>query len=276
MLDSLLRSLYTMMYFTRIKEWIYIVGLVLLGFFYGGIKNFNFSQFFVLLVISFLYLSHGYSMNNCCDFKIDSKAKNPISSGELTFRKGLLISHFLFLFNCLISFLFSKVIFLLVVIGWVLSILYSAPPFRFKYRLIPNLLLNSLGFSILFMIGFLANKSVVLEMWLLVVLIFLTVMSAQTIHLVSHRREYKHFYIYRKYLIFLFCFLLSSLVTWSFVLWLFFSFTKVLFILTLLFSLIQLHLFNTYKETNLEKLRFKIRMANISYGICLLLVFVMM
>jgi len=256
-------SLKTYIDFLRIKDWFYLIGIALLGFLYG-IKVLNLFDIFILFLISSLYLAHGYTLNNCFGIRNLSKG--------LHFKTGLFISFFLFAMNCLISFLFSKTIFLLVIAGGFIGLLYSAKPFRLKENLVSNFILNSLGFSILFLIGFGLNKSLSVESWLLFLYIALFMVPHQVVHILSHRNEYK----LRNYnLIKLFYPSLLILTFWSLIIFYIFSITPFLFILTVAFSAIQAYIFKSkLHEKNFKKIRILMRVVSMAFGVLMMLILI--
>jgi len=256
------------LYFLRIKDWIYIIGLSLLGFVYG-IKQFELFSLLILGIISSLYLAHGYTLNNC--FDVLRLKKTP----SISFRKGLVISYSLFVISCIIAFFYSKEILFLIVIGSIVGFLYVGPPFRLKRILAANFILNSLGFAILFMIGFLLNKTLATDMWLLAFYVFLAIIPAQIIHLISHRREERIWRCGQKFS--LCCFNLSLIVftIWSFVIVYWFEITYVLFLVTLIFSIIQFYTvkIGIKRKVDFKKIRLKLRIVNIIFGIGILCIF---
>jgi len=88
--------------------------------------------------------------------------------------------------------MYSPVIFLLVIAGSLLSFIYSAPPIRAKRYIILNLILNSLGFSLLFLIGFVTlNRHTTFSSIMMTSFFAIFFIPIQIIHQVSHYQEDK-------------------------------------------------------------------------------------
>lgn len=166
--------------FIRIKDWLHILGLAVLGavFYYNSaIKPYHLLPG---LLVSSLYLAHGFSLNNFFDVTIDqSIGKRFLPLNPIFHKRFLVISYALLFINCLISLQISQMVFWLVITGSALGVIYSAPPLRLKRHTFLNIALNSLGFSIIFLIGFFSASNdatlSVLMMSILFVLFFIPI-----------------------------------------------------------------------------------------------------
>jgi 4-hydroxybenzoate polyprenyltransferase len=87
----------------------------------------------------------------------------------------------------MLSFPYSLAIFYLVLIGSLSALIYSARPLRLKSFLFTNIFLNSFGFSLLFMIGFVsASKNITFSCLLMTALFAIIFIPLQIIHNLSH------------------------------------------------------------------------------------------
>lgn len=98
-----------------------------------------------------LYVLYAFSINNCFDVDTDSmnpeKAhKNPVASGELSFRAGLLLSVALVMAGFGLSALINRAAFLTYTLMGLLATLYSAPP-RLKARPVVDVISHGLFFG---------------------------------------------------------------------------------------------------------------------------------
>jgi 4-hydroxybenzoate polyprenyltransferase len=162
----------------RFKDWWYLNGLFALGAVSTCFYKLTVGHLFAGLVISFLYLAHGYAMNEYCDQREKPGAKSPEE-------RDLFGAYFLLALNCVLASLFSKDVLILVVLGSVVSWAYSSPPFRFKKRLFLRLFFNSLGFSLLFLLGMLFQNSLSIKGLFLFLFIFLLFIPIELIHVLN-------------------------------------------------------------------------------------------
>jgi 4-hydroxybenzoate polyprenyltransferase len=246
--------------FIRFGDWIYITGLAFFGLFYAS-DMINLYDVGIIFLISSLYLAHGYTLNDYFDLG---------NSNRLVVSLSFLIS------NLAISFSYSRTVLLFVTCGALIGLLYSGRPFRMK-RIIPlNFLLNSVGFSILFAIGFVSNKTISPDLWLLLIYMALALLPPQTVHLLAHRRDYE---ISKTRTILLIRFYQSStlvLVIWAFLLRLF-SIVPLLSFVTLIMALAQICTFKFGIREGIEfgKIRNWLRVLNVIFGGLIFLVLIL-
>ncbi|MBU1933430.1 MAG: UbiA family prenyltransferase [Candidatus Omnitrophica bacterium] len=140
------------------------------------------------IVISSLYLAHGFSLNNYFDAAIDRHInKEFFPSGQISNKKLLAFSYALFSINCFISYKISVNIVCLVVLGSATCLIYSAPLLRLKKNTLLNIILNSLGFSIIFLIGFTTVSNSITPAALMMTMLFAIVfIPLQIVHQISH------------------------------------------------------------------------------------------
>lgn len=180
-----IRSFFT---FIRIKNWLHILGLTILGITFYSSSGLFTNNSLLGLIVSSLYLAHGFSLNNYFDITIDQYiGKRYFPSDQISRKKFLTISYALFLINCVISSRISSIVLYLVIIGSIIGLIYSAPPFRLKRKTFLNMLLNSLGFSLIFLIGFTSvSKSITPSALMMTILFALIFIPLQIIHQISH------------------------------------------------------------------------------------------
>lgn len=108
-------------------------------------------------------LSFGFSINDCFDQredKIDKTKKNPIVSKEIGFRRALGFSFFLAGFGLILSASYGLSVFLLCLIGVLLTFCYSSPPLRLKSRPLFDLISHGFFAGVLiFLLPFLIFKN---------------------------------------------------------------------------------------------------------------------
>lgn len=175
---------YSLTQLLRVKDWLHILGITLLGMLYVS-KEMP-SGLFPLwaLIVASLYLAHGYSMNTCFDLRYGG-----IISAE-DFSRGLAFSYCLFLLNCLIARHLSLYILGIVIIGSLACLAYSARPLRLKRFIVSNLALNSFGFSMLFLLGFVAASGRIgPASFIATAFFFLIFIPLQLVHHIAHTEE---------------------------------------------------------------------------------------
>lgn len=279
--DYIIRSFFI---FIRIKDWLHILGLTILGIvFYSSSSLFTYGSLSALIVSS-LYLAHGFSLNNYFDIGIDQfLGKKFIPANQRSHKKLLTLSYMLFLINCLISAKISLLVLYLVALGLIIGLIYSAWPFRLKRLTFSNILLNSLGFSIIFLIGFASvSKTITLPAIMMTVLFALVFIPLQIIHHISHSEADKKGNIqtiYNRYdfkiTIFFFDFSLLILTLWSLLIGILKNKYIFIFYLTFLFCFLLFHFMQRMKkskksldESALET-RLLFRKICLAYGIIL-------
>lgn len=261
--------------FLRIKDWFYIVGLAWLGLFFGA-KQLYIKDLFFLSVASSLYLAHGYSLNNYFDLKQPGDSVL-IQYGEgFNSKVALFISLLLFGISIAVSLFYSKIAIILIILGAVISFLYSSSLFRFKKVPLLNIVLNSTGFTILFLLGFLMNKRFDVTALCLGGYIWLGIVPSQLVHLMSHRYSDA---VNKTSLKTLFTLLYMSVFAWAATSFIFFyalNNFKIVFVLTLLVCLAYILVIevsrcrSAFSIVKITRVRFLIRLINIVFGFMLL------
>jgi 4-hydroxybenzoate polyprenyltransferase len=174
--------------FFRVSDWIHVLGLTLLGFIFASGSDIVFRNLFLSLLISSLYLAFGYSLNDYFDIYARHRGANDTPL-PVPFKKALILSLLALILNCFISLSFSIYIFWLVIAGATLAWLYSATPLRLKERPFWELICNSLGFSILFLVGFASAGAIDVQAILMTIFIFLLFLPLQLIHELNDLRQ---------------------------------------------------------------------------------------
>ena len=173
-----MKSVFLFFQSLRVKDWWYLNGVFVLGAVSSDRFNLTINPFFFGLVISSLYLAHGYALNEHWDRKSAPCPFSKITPGG----EGALGAYLLLALNCAIAFFLLRPAFFMVVLGGVVSWLYSSPPLRLKKRFVPRLLLNSLGFSFLFLVGAVSQGPLSSADWLLLLFVFFLFIPIELIH----------------------------------------------------------------------------------------------
>lgn len=170
----------TPLIFYRLSDWAHVLGISLLGFAYAFTNGSGLSGLFLCILVSSLYLSWGYSFNRYFD--------GPIAEESQTlFLTSIPAIGFL-----VISYLISDILFFLLLSGLIMNILYSAPPFLLKTKPVFDLILNSLCFTILFLIGtFSAGGGLGFNTISLGIFVGIIILPFQLVHELAHLSEDK-------------------------------------------------------------------------------------
>ena len=273
--------------FFRVRDWFHVLGLSFLGFAYAYAFQFSLSSLLLSFIASLLYIAHGYSLNETIDTIIAVKH----SEGEFknkkkfSFKTALALSYIPLLINLTFSVLFLKKILLLIIAGALLAYLYSAAPFRFKSAPFMDLVVNSAGFSILFLIGYCSLKPLDKNSLLITVLFFLLFIPLQLIHELAHFEKDKSENVITTVVrygipISLKLFFLSLLpfAIWPLFLWHLQILSIYAFMISFLFSAYIFLRFGKILKNraniNMNDLRIHTRFLTIFYGLCLLFILV--
>ncbi len=160
--------------FYRIKDWLHMLGLILLGFAYSLPAEVNFRALLAALLAGGLYLAHGYSLNDIFDkeTKVDIGHRQALRLSLLSVVLCLLVASFISLKALYIA-----------IFGHLCGMFYSASPFRFKNRLFWDLIFNALSLASLFLLGTMAAKGDISRQGLMMFfLFFVYFMPIQLIH----------------------------------------------------------------------------------------------
>jgi len=177
-----------LMNFFRVRDWFHVLGLSFLGFVYAYTSQILLPSLLFSFIASSLYIAHGYSLNEIIDAQVAVKySKNEFKVKKgISFNSALILSYIPLLVNLVFSVLFYKNILLLIIAGALLAYLYSAAPFRFKSVPFMDLVVNSAGFSILFLIGYCSLRPLDKNSLLITALFFLLFIPLQLIHELAH------------------------------------------------------------------------------------------
>jgi len=125
-------------------------------------NDLSFHELGAALIAGVLFVWYAFSINNCFDVDTDSlnpakAGKNPIASGELTLKEGLVLSALLAMAGTGLAFAVNRGAFVVYSAMMLLATLYSAPP-RLKGRPVVDVLSHGLFFGGLpFLYGALAD-----------------------------------------------------------------------------------------------------------------------
>ncbi len=135
---------------TRIVDGKSFIGMGLLGLLMNFRHNPDFKG--AILVISLiLYVAYAFAINNCFDVDTDLKNpqkrnKNPVASGELSFRMGIISSALIAALGVLFAFFLSYREFMIYISMLLLATFYSAPP-RLKAKPIVDVVSHGIFFG---------------------------------------------------------------------------------------------------------------------------------
>jgi 4-hydroxybenzoate polyprenyltransferase len=160
----------------RIKEWIYFLGLPLLGYFLQ--ENMTSYHLAKVLIVAFLLLSYAFSLNDFFDKRLnENKIIIP------------LIPLCLLIF-CLFYFNHIKIIMILLFL--LISTTYSLPKIRLKSVPFICTLWNVVGFSLLFLLGInIISREAIILIFVFLFLLFV----AQLMHELAHQTEDRNAHI---------------------------------------------------------------------------------
>jgi 4-hydroxybenzoate polyprenyltransferase len=249
--------------FIRIKDWFYHLGIPTLGFVWNSIHAFSFSLFLAMGGISSCLLGLAYSLNQY----FERKEKR---------RYLLLFPLFFLILSALLSIVLSFATFLLTFFAILIAITYSIPPLRLKRLPFLGSILNSFGYSLLFLIGFSIPSDLSLNGFCLAALIAMIWTPVQLIHELEHLEKDKRAGIMttalklgaaKTILLMQIFFFISTFL--AFALFVILKFSIFLFISTVLFSFLAIFTIRLLK--NFRKMRITIRRLGVLYGILLLI-----
>lgn len=266
-------SLKEIILFYRVKDWLHLLGLVVLGYAYSQ-SSVNALQVIAGFVVGSLYLSHGYSLNDICD----NQLKTAISS-----KKALFLSVMVLILCLILSSLISLKVLFIVIVGHLGGMFYSAPPFRFKNKFLLDLVFNALSLAPLFLLGYAINGILVFKPLAVFFLFFVYFIPIQLVHQMQDCAidiEYKHSNTFQilgikktKYLIYatLLAYTLLSLLLWrSMILNMVASLASIIFAIAL-FCYVHLAVKSQGKIS--RNLKLDTRYVSILYGVAMVLSF---
>lgn len=265
----------------RVKDWLHVLGLTILGIgFYSPLSLLS-AQSLKGLIISALYLAHGYSLNTCIDATIEPYWNKTLGNLDKNFfYKLILFSYSLFFINFVISFLYLRILAYLVVAGSILCLLYSLPPVRLKNNVIFNHVLNSSGFAILFIIGFLSvSKKITVDSVAMAMFFTFLFIPLQIVHQISHCMEegiggvalrmktFKsniwHFFIFSLALIILWILLMGEMINSKYI---YYLYPTSLFVVLFIYFMRKIIISKEIDISEVRKVRFIFRKICIVYG----------
>jgi 4-hydroxybenzoate polyprenyltransferase len=164
----------------RANEWFHVLGLSFLGLIYASAGRLPLCTLLLCLAVSALYLAHGYAINEIFD------SRSPGSKNKPGFIPALILAFSAFLFNLFFASLLAVQTVILVILGMLLSYLYSGYPLRLKEVPVVELVLNAAGFCLLFLIGYSAIKPLTPEASAIGSLFFILFFPLQLIHELGH------------------------------------------------------------------------------------------
>jgi 4-hydroxybenzoate polyprenyltransferase len=169
--------------FLRVKDWYYLTGIGALGYAYR-LPRFRALELGFVLLNTALFLAHGYGFNYYGDLAAGERENKT----RLDPRVWLLVSVVLLVAAVALSLIGRRPLqAALLVVGAIISFLYSSPTTRLKRRPLWNIFLNSSGFSVIFLVGYFANKRYEPVLLCMIGYIWFGIVPFQIIHLASHQ-----------------------------------------------------------------------------------------
>lgn len=264
----------------RIDDWLHVLGIPLLGLVYASEKVFSFRLILLSIVVSSLYLAHGYAINEVFDTldPDDRPRRDAVLKDRPRFTHALLVAFIPFLFNLLFASLLSVQTVTIVIIGMLLSYLYSGYPMRLKKIPVIELFCNAAGFCLLFLIGYSAVRPLTLDAIEIGILFLILFIPLQLIHELAHFENDKEHKVYttvakygiKKSVYFIIC-SLPLLAIWSICICLQAKLPFYLFLLSTIYSIaLIIKVYSCFRDINLSltrnKLRIYARYLTVLYG----------
>lgn len=152
---------------SRILEWRVYMGMAMLGFISspGFVVTLVPLEVFKFMLTIALYLAFSFSINNSFDVRSDAlrkeKAeKNPVATGRIVFKERVVFSSCLAVTGLSLTYFWFRSCLSIYLLLIVLSLAYSAPPFRLKSVPLMDLVSHGLFFgALLYFYGVSASSS---------------------------------------------------------------------------------------------------------------------
>ncbi|NJE29752.1 4-hydroxybenzoate polyprenyltransferase [Thermococcus sp. 18S1] len=177
----------------RILDGRAFIGMGLLGLAFSLGATLDVTRVLVFLISLVLYVAYAFAINNCFDADTDSvnprkKEKNPIASGELSFRAGVVSSAAMALLGLMLASVLGTGELVVYASMVLLATAYSAPP-RLKARPVADVLSHGVFFGALpFLYGAYLDGSVTMEEWSIAAAVFLYSLALE---LRNHLEDYE-------------------------------------------------------------------------------------
>jgi len=144
----------------RVRDWRAYFGIATLGLIFGlDFAHIDYDILMKFVVSCTLYLAFAFSINNCFDVKCDSttskRRKNPIATGLISLREGIVLSMGIALAGLVTNYVwFNTRVLTIYILLIFLAAGYSIPPLRFKTVPVIDVISHGLFFgSLLFLYG---------------------------------------------------------------------------------------------------------------------------
>ncbi|MDV3104370.1 UbiA prenyltransferase family protein [Thermococcus waiotapuensis] len=175
------------------RDYVALIGLAL----FMNLQEAGPEKLIAAFIAGVFFVWYAFSINNCFDVDTDSlnpvKArKNPVVSGELTLKEGLVLSGLLATAGMALAFTLNREAFAVYALMTALATLYSAPP-RLKARSVVDVLSHGLFFGGLpFLYGALVDGSLSrTEAWITVAMTFYSFALELRNHLEDYESDLK-------------------------------------------------------------------------------------
>lgn len=170
--------------FYRISEWFYFISFSFWGYLTTkGIEEIDVLLLLGLIVISMLYLAHGYALNDLFDGELRQRT-------EFSYRQSLFLVWCPILISVILTFLVNSVeLLFFILLGAGASYLYSGKPFRMKNIPGVELILNAVCFLVVFFFGVVIEKNMSSLIVVIGTHLFILLVIFQLVHEVADEQE---------------------------------------------------------------------------------------
>lgn len=163
-----MEKLIILLRFTRWSDWILNIGFVLFGYFLSKLSYYIILP--AIILVFFFVESFGFAINEYFDApfdKIKPATKNVISKCLLSKSNAAIFCTFLFFVGLINAFLLLPVqSFIPIVLLYIVFLVYSSPPFRFKEKALVGIITHGIFVPLLLLASYLSvspiNASIIL------------------------------------------------------------------------------------------------------------------
>ncbi|OPX17915.1 hypothetical protein BXT86_03925 [candidate division WOR-3 bacterium 4484_100] len=128
---------------------------LLLGYYRAGGERFYFNTKFILIFIIYSILAASvYILNQITDIRSDTINRKHLllAEGILSKRDAYMEIAVLLIMVIILSFFLNFHFLFFIAVSFIMGIIYSVPPFKFKDRPILDFLINAIGYGFIFLV----------------------------------------------------------------------------------------------------------------------------
>mgnify|MGYP001587792254 CR=1 FL=1 len=161
----------------RPEEWVLTGFVLVIGYILAGNVSLTHANSIVIAFLSFFSIgAFGFIINDYFDREYDKKKaknRNPISKKYIRKESAIVLASIFGITGLAVSYFLIPQVFILFLLPFMLLILYSAQPFRFKEKPFLDITIDSLPMPILFLIGYTLFGNVSFPAFLIALELFL-------------------------------------------------------------------------------------------------------